>query len=93
MAMDEQLELVLREMCKVAGADYDEVDFNVDGWWRGHTWTVDQEDGFTKWMVGHLKKSAAARNALMSVPSEYAGPRRQFVDMFLLSYGWLVDKK
>ena len=86
--MDEQLEIVLREMCGRVGANYDEVDFDKDGWWLERSWPSDQEEDFKSWLEDHLKKSSAARNALMSTPLDYARSRRRFADMFLLSYGW-----
>ena len=88
----EQTKVVLLEMCKRVGADYDKIDFKKLNWFWEHRWTQEQEDDFIKWLSSYLLKNKDARNALMQFPDKAKKRTREFAESFVYNYGWKVKE-
>ena len=75
MKLPKHLEVVIREMCKVVGADFDRMDSfgkDKDGnlWFQQYTWTQKESDAFGKWFKEYLSKNKEARQEFMTHPSK-----------------------
>lgn len=88
------LTVVLKEMCKRVGADFEKINFKKTDWYRKHAWTVAEEDAFKKWLVGYWKKNSAARNEMLMLQSATTANRlERAADGFLLNYGWTYKEQ
>lgn len=69
------------KMFKAVGLDWDieriTEHCKQDGWYSEHSWTKEQEKGFTNWLDTQLKQLGWN-----------AKTRKREIGMFLLTYGW-----
>jgi len=82
------LKEVLCKMCSMVGADFNKIDFKERYWFRKYSWTQEKEKEFSEWLFNYLKTNRKARNELMEVPLNNNRAIKNFIQMFLLSYGW-----
>ena len=87
------LVIILKEMCKRVGVDYDKVYFYKDGWYSEHTWTEEEYDDFRKWLLDYLYNSTEARKQIMTFPYTTKKQIKKAVDMFGLQYGWKFTRE
>ena len=86
--MNETYILVFKKMCSFVGADFDSIDFSAAEWFQSHSWTLESENDFKKWMIDLLTKSSKARKEIMQIPSKNPVIIKKTVNMFMLNYGW-----
>jgi len=79
---------ILKEMCKVVGANYDDIDFKDDNWFLKHSWTQANEDGFKKWLIYYLTNNTPARNEIMQFPTKRKVSVKKTAEAFIWNYGW-----
>ena len=82
------LVIILKEMCKRVGADYEDIYFSKEGWFSKYEWTEKEYDDFKDWLVNYLYKNNEARKAIMEYPCKPKKRIKKVVDMFGLCYGW-----
>ena len=87
------LVIILKEMCKRVGADYNKVYFHKEGWFSKYTWTEEEYNDFLKWLVDYLYKSNDARKELMEYNYKTKKHIKKAVDMFGLCYGWKFKRE
>jgi len=87
------LVIILKEMCRRVGVDYDKVYFHKDGWWRTKEWTEEEYNKFKKWLVDYLYKSNDARKEIMEYNYKTKKQIKKVVDMFGLQYGWKFTRE
>ena len=89
-SLGKHVKVVLKEMCKVVGADYSSIDFKAAKWFWSHTWTTKQEQEFVKWLTNYLYKNAQARKEIIAY---YWGNKKQCkaaAEEFAWNYGWKI---
>lgn len=85
--MNEYLKIILKEMCKRVGADYDKIDFKSKGWFRKYSWREKDEEDFKQWLIEFLNKNKKAKQELMRLHS-HKSFYEKFANQFLFNYGW-----
>ena len=65
---DEQLQIVVKEMCRRVGANPEELDFGrkedpKDEWYHKFTWTPQEQEEFIEWVLDYLYHNYKARKA------------------------------
>ncbi len=91
------LTIILKEMCRRVGADFDKLNFKRrvgrKEWFMRYKWTEKEELDFKKWFVNYLYKNREARKELLEFPSIYQSKREleKVASWFLLDYGWRCD--
>ena len=96
--MTKHLTIVLKEMCKRVGADFDSIDFKSDDtkgselWFHLYEWNLKEEYDFNRWFYKYLSSNTEAREELMEQPSKNARILDGFVNMFVFTYGWAYSK-
>lgn len=86
------LDIIFKEMCKRAGADFDKMDFGKEGWYKQYSWSEKQSDDFGKWFVDYLVEHKAASRELYG----YAMPKyrcKEAWSWFNLTYGWKYERQ
>ena len=84
----EHIQIVLRKMCDMVGADADIIDFGESEWYWEHAWTKEQESEFKKWMADYLYNNTQARKEIMSFPRKTKKNCKEVVDFFVFNHGW-----
>lgn len=82
------LAVILKEMCRRVGADFDKIDFGKERWFEDYTWDEKQQEDFEKWLTDYLYKNKKATAELYSMHYPSKKWVKQAADMFILSYGW-----
>lgn len=80
--------IIVRNMCEVAGVDFKYMDFTKKDWFLKHEWTLEQEKKFENWMVDYLYKNKKAREEIMMVPLKNKSHIKKVVRWFLFYCGW-----
>ena len=91
--LGEHTVVILKEMCKRVGVDYDKVNFSDPRWYQKHTWTVEMEKEFEKWMIDYLYNHKAARNELMTITAKKKKNAAEATQMWTFQYGWSYPKE
>ena len=81
---------ILTKMCEIVGADPAKVFPYRDEWYRGHSWTNEQEKEFREWFVANVHKIKKTPYSRYSIGSKQN--RNKTCSYFLLSYGWLTKE-
>jgi len=89
--MDKTLAPILKEMCRVVGADYKAIDFKADEWYYEHEWTEEQQDAFTDWLADYLCKNKDARNTFYILRKDKKACKHS-AEMFVWNHGWRVKQ-
>jgi len=84
------LKVILEEMCKRVGANYNEIDFfdKEDPFYMKYEWSVEEQDDFADWLCNYMMDSKEARFELMAYHRKDKKTIREFVNMFILNFGW-----
>ncbi len=72
-------------MCEFVDVNYNDIDFQKDGWYLEHTWTRKDELEFKNWLMNYLEDSKI-RKTIMKYPLKQN--IEKFADFFILNYGW-----
>lgn len=86
---DEQLKIILTEMCSRVSIKYEEVDFSQDGWFMDHCWTDEEQDNFRKWLAEKLLEWKCVRKG------KYRGEPHGYYEAgkFVFNYGWRTKEE
>ena len=82
---------VLIKMCKMAGVDFDSVNFKDEGWFTKHTWTQAQENEFMDWLYDRLMKDRPMRKGIMFNPVATNKACLMAAQAFISNFGWKVS--
>ncbi|MFW6121645.1 MAG: hypothetical protein ACOC80_12225 [Petrotogales bacterium] len=87
------LKTILEEMCSRVGADYYEMDFfnREYPFYMEYEWSIEEQDKFREWLFNYMMDNKDARIELMIDPRKDKKWVREFVNMFILNYGWKLD--
>lgn len=93
--MTKHLEIILKKMCQMVGANFDEVDFKEQGWYQKYSWTKKQQGEFQTWFINYIVSHKEARQEIMQYPNLLTRQNLYKVwAEFNLAYGWVVkDEK
>lgn len=80
---------VLKEMCQRVGADYESMNFKEDKWFYKHSWTLEEEKNFEKWLYDN-KDPEVNKNLGLSKNRYF---RERQIAMFVLNYGWKLTNE
>ena len=87
--MTEGLKLVLKEMCKRVGTNFNSVDFKDPNWYNQYSWSMDEETNFIEWLANALMTNKTVRMDLLVYPSHLTyNKARKAAKEFVLNYGW-----
>lgn len=91
---EKYLDVVMHEMCKRVGANWDNIDGQANDWYMMYQWTEAEQDDFKKWLVDYLYKTKEAREAILQYPSINTRKKDliKVADWFILQYGWVTRK-
>ena len=56
--MNSTLEIIIKEMCKRAGADFNSMDFHAHNWFHEYEWTELEEWKFKNWLICFLRRQS-----------------------------------
>jgi hypothetical protein len=82
---------VLIKMCKMAGLEFDSVDFKEDKWYTKHEWTQEQQNKFMDWLYDRLMKDRPMRKGLMAYPVANKHSCLMAAQSFISNFGWKVS--
>ena len=82
------LRIILKEMCKRVGADFNKINFNKHEWFMKHTWTEKELMNFKEWFINYLYENTEARKEIMMFPLKNKMRIRRTASWFILDYGW-----
>lgn len=91
--MNKYLKIILSEMCRRVGADFNKINFKRKDWFNKYSWTEAEENDFANWMISYLKKNKKAREELAGFSGWYLPTIKRTVLWFLLDYGWTNKKR
>lgn len=91
--MDKTLELILRKMCDMVGAEYEKMGFKDAKWYYKHTWTKEQEDEFTEWLADLLYRRVEARRLFHGFHYKTKRRCREYAESFVWNYGWKIKEE
>lgn len=74
------LDEALIEMCNRVGVDFNKLDFSIPDWFREHSWTVEEEADYRKWLIKLIRTKGIHKPEFQA-------------DMFLLTYGWVAKNE
>jgi len=83
---------VLKKMCEMVGATYEDIDFKEDGWWNKYEWSQEQELEFKKWLVEKLKANTPLRRHLTGLSYNSKKLRESVAVEYASFYGWKYIK-
>ena len=84
------LEVILRKMCRMVGANYNSMNFKESNWFHKHSWTEEEESEFKKWLIKYFNDHVEARHALMKFPlKKYV---KESAQSFIFNYGWKLKE-
>ena len=90
--MNPQIKVVLTEMFKKVGLEFEEEFVKENGWYLKHTWSNETEDEFRKWFINYLYKNVQARKEIMATPRKDKTRITRVVEEFIWNYGWKVSE-
>ena len=87
--MGKALEIVLKEMCKRVGVNYNSVNFKEDGWYNQYSWSQEEEKEFINWLTDKLMIDKYIRMELLTNPSHLTYKKaRKAAEEFVFKFGW-----
>ena len=84
----ESLQIILKEMCNIVGADYNSIDFSESQWYNKYEWTTQEEKQFEDWMVNFLYENSKARKEIMNTSIKRKLYLQKVAKEFTFQYGW-----
>jgi hypothetical protein len=90
--MNKSIEIILKEMCKRVGADYNTIDFQKERWYIKHSWTEKDRTSFHKWLSNLVFTNKDVRNEIMERPYKNKKYADKVANEFIFNYGWQVKE-
>lgn len=92
--LSEPVKTILREQCRIIGADFDKIDFTSGeyDWFMHYEWTAEQELDFQKWLINYLKKCPMSDYRQIASHSRNVKNINKIVDEWCFNYGWKYKK-
>jgi len=87
----EHFSLILKEMFRRVGADYDTFDFDKEHWYNDYHWTIEENEDFINWLTDYLYNNSKARKELMSYTRKNKKACRSTASWFNLMWGWTTN--
>jgi hypothetical protein len=88
-----ELQVVLKEMCRRVGADFNKIVFKDYGetrstWYNDYQWTEAEQDRFRQWLTRYLRTKSGSK--LLGLPSERNSKeyRSKAVGVFIMMFGF-----
>lgn len=88
--IEKQLEPILTEMFARVNDIYSPDKVNTEDWFLKHTWTLEQQSDFEKWLSDYLYKNKDARQAIMSRNVKNKGACKKVASEFTFNFGWKI---
>jgi hypothetical protein len=85
---DEHMQVILRKICEVVGADVEKINFWGHNWYYEHEWTVEQQEDYEKWMADYLYNNNGARKEIMAFARKNKKRCKDVAHHFACWYGW-----
>ena len=87
--MEKGLEIILREMCRRVGADFEKINFKEKGWFKNYSWSIDSEKAFKEWLITSLLENKETRKALLGTTAKLTKRKaKDAAAFFVFNYGW-----
>jgi len=90
--MPKELVDILKKMCKMVDADFDDIDFSKEDWFMDYEWAQEQEEEFINWLTEQLKNTKVAM-VLYDKKFYNKKERHKAALMFNLNYGWKIKQQ
>ena len=90
--MPKHTAVVLKEMCKRVGANYDDICFKEPEWFRQNEWMLAEQDDFKAWLVSYLMKNSEARKEMTNIRGRSKKLIEKAALWFVFSYGWRLKE-
>ncbi len=92
--MKAKLDTILKKMCELANAPFDQIDFkNDEYWYMRYCWGEENENQFREWLIDYLNKDKKARELLMYHPSTQEVEIKKVVELFIFNFGFTTNKE
>ena len=88
MENDFHLQTILANMCRLAEANYLEIDMSEKDWYRKHSWSEENQKIFLKWFANYIHKMPDAQKELYNKSYMKKPECMQAAQWFVLQYGW-----
>lgn len=86
------LTIVLIEMCKRAGKEFDTMDWDDPSWHSTAEWTEKEQDDYESWLTDYVFTNAEARRELTTIGTKNKAQCKRFAELFVFNYGWRFRK-
>ena len=90
--MNESTKTILKEMCSIVNANYEEIDFQQNDWYFLYEWTMEEQNKFTEYLINLLYENSKIRRDIMSIPSKNKELIKKTVNYFIANYGWKIKE-
>jgi hypothetical protein len=88
--MGKHLTIILKEMCRLVGADFKEIAFKDDSWYHEYSWSQEDEDDFKEWVADYIFINKEARKELTTIKTADKKKCKEFASQFAFNYGWKI---
>lgn len=90
---DEHMHVILANMCQYVGANYSEIDFKRDNWYRKYSWTEQSKNHFGKWLSNYIYYMKGAQRELYDRSHMKKSDCEKTAAMFIWLYGWKLEEE
>jgi hypothetical protein len=90
--MTDHFEIIMKEMFKRVGEQWDEEYPKQKQWFSKHSWTQEEQNDFNKWMVDYLYNNLEARKQVLTSRVKNKRMIQKAVNWFLLDFGWKLKE-
>ena len=89
---DEHMGVILVNMCRYVEANYLEIDFHSDNWYRQYSWTEATQNRFRKWFINYIYSMKDAQRELYDRSHMRKSDCEKYAAMFIMNYGWIIKE-
>lgn len=82
------MEKILRKMCELVGAPYEQINFKSHDWYLQYSWDPETENQFKEWLFLELKSDKDLRILLGGVDYKKDAYLKKIANQFTWNYGW-----
>jgi len=90
---DNHLHVALGNMCRYVKANFWEIDFNSNQWFKDYTWDYETEEHFKKWLTEYIYGIRDAQKEFCGRTNMKKKECEDVADEFVFSHGWLLNKQ
>lgn len=87
------INIILTEMFKRVGEEYDPIKTIGENWFWKHEWEEEEQNNFRDWLAEYLFKNRQARKEIMAFPIRRKKNCHNVANFFILNYGWKVKSE